>query len=40
VGKAAGVDDRHGGSRAFRFGHGLTPAMLDDLDALLVAAPG
>jgi hypothetical protein len=36
----AGVDDRHGGSRAFLRDHGLTPAMLDDLDALLVTPPG
>ncbi|MCE3551439.1 tyrosine-protein phosphatase [Pseudonocardia sp. RS11V-5] len=36
----AGVDERHGGSRAFLLDHGLTPAMLDDLEALLVEAPG
>ncbi|WP_037053289.1 tyrosine-protein phosphatase [Pseudonocardia halophobica] len=36
----AAVDDRHGGSRAFLLDHGLTPAMLDELDALLVEHPG
>ena len=36
----AAVDDRHGGSRAFLLDHGLTPAMLDELEALLVEHPG